>query len=491
MYEAAVILLGSLFAEATPTPSAASSAPTPVAEPASLEEVMRGLDHTGTPPLPPRTGELPAASAAPGSKRPTPDYEGRERDAPDLAATLVWVPRVIFFPVHAVAEYGLRRPVVGGITLAEKHYVFARLERVFTWWNGRAGFFPAFRFDLGLKPMVGFQAFAHGVGHPDNDLAASASFWNDRLLTVRARDSARVFRDRTGTLTVKASYLRRPDGLFYGIGSDTRNEDKTVFFYRRMEVGTGLEGKLSGLNRIGLDLTLRRARFEGSSTGGATPDLVTRFGGPDQPPLPPGFSTGYALLAPRLTVVLDSRRPREEEYRGSGLRLEADASYAADPGDAATSFVSWGAEAAALWDFTGYNHALGARVHTHFTEKLGSNPVPFTELANLGGPELMRGFLAGRFVGASALEATLQYRYPIWSFADAEIFSSAGNAFDGHLGGFALSRLFLCWGLSVRTSGSRETSLGLTVAFGSNRFDQDAFRPADSFRFFLGLNEGF
>jgi hypothetical protein len=43
----------------------------------------------------------------------------------------------------------------------------------------------------------------------------------------------------------------------------------------------------------------------------------------------------------------------------------------------------------------------------------------------------------------------------------------------------------------VRTSLSRETSLGLTVAFGSNRFDENDFRPADSFRFFLGLNEGF
>jgi hypothetical protein len=348
-----------------------------------------------------------------------------------------------------------------------------------------------FRFDLGLKPMVGFQSFVHGVGHPDNDLVASASFWNDRLLTVRARDSARVFRDRTGTLMVMASYLRRPDGLFYGIGSGTHNDDKTLFFFRRMEVGTGLEGRLSGLNRIGLDLTLRRARFEGSDTSSTTPNLLTRYGGADQPPVPPGFSAGYTLLVPRLAVVLDSRRPREEEYRGSGLRLEADAGYAVDPGDTATSFASWGAEAAALWDFTGYGHVLGARLHTHFIEKVGANPVPFTELANLGGAELMRGFLTGRFLGSSALEATLQYRYPIWSFADAEIFSSAGNAFDGHLRGFAPSRLFLSWGLSVRTSLSRETSLGLTVAFGSNRFDENDFRPADSFRFFLGLNEGF
>ena len=489
MHALVAVILGALLGDAAPV--APAPGPTPAAEPAPLEDVMRGLDQTGTPPLPPRTGELPAASAPPGSKRPTPAYQGREGDAPDLATTLVWVPRVIFFPVHAVAEYGLRRPVVGAITLAEKHYVFARLERVFTWWNGRAGFFPVFRFDLGLKPMVGFQAFGHGVGHPDNDVAASASFWNDRLLTVRARDSARVFRDRTGTLMVKASYLRRPDGLFYGIGSDTRNEDKTLFFYRRMEVGTGLEGKLGGLNRIGVDLTLRSARFEGSSTSGTTPNLVTRLGGLDQPPLPPGFSNGYALLVPRLAVVLDSRRPREEEYRGSGLRLEADASYAVDPGDTATSFVSWGGEGAALWDFTGYGHVLGARIYTHFTEKVGSNPVPFTELATLGGPELMRGFLTGRFLGASAFEATLQYRYPIWSFADAEVFSSAGNTFDGHLRGFALSRLFLSWGLSLRTTLSRETSLGLTVAFGSNRFDESDFRPADSFRFFLGLNEGF
>jgi hypothetical protein len=467
------------------------AAPGPAApDPTALDDVMRGLDQTGTPPGPPRTDALPAPSAPPGTRRPAPDYQGRERDAPDLAETLIWVPRVAFYPLHAVAEYGLRRPIVGGITAAEKHYVFARVERVFTWWNGRAGFFPIFRVDLGLKPAVGFTAFAHGLGHPDNDVAASASVWSERLLQVRAEDSARVFRGGNGTWSVRASYLRRPDGIFYGIGGDTRTDDRAFFFFRRMEVGTGLEGRLSGLNRVGLDVALRRVRFEGSGTAG-TRDIVTRFGGPDQPPLPPGFPGGYALVMPRVRLVVDSRRPADEDYRGSGLRFEADGGYGLDPGDTGTSFLSYGADAAALWDFTGYNHVLGGRVNVRFVDKLGRNPVPFTELASLGGLELLRGFLAGRLLGPSALEATLQYRYPIWSFLDSEIFSSVGNVFEGHLSGFAPRRLFLAWGLSLRTSLSRESSFGLTLAFGSNRFDSTDFRPADSIRFFIGLNEGF
>jgi hypothetical protein len=476
-----------LLAGAEPADPRAPAAP----EPAALEDVMRGLDQTGTPPAPPRPAALPPPSASPGDRRPRPDYEGRERDAPDLAATLVWAPRIIFFPVHAVAEYGLRRPLVFAITAAEKHFVFTRLERVFTWWDGRAGFFPTFRVDLGLKPVAGFFTFVHGLGHPDNETAASASIWNDRLLVVRAQDAARVFRDRTGTLAVSGSYVRRPDGIFYGIGSDSRNEDKSLFFYRRMDVAAALEGRPSGLNRVGIDVTLRRARFEGSGTSATTPDITSRLGGPGQPPLPPGFGAGYALIVPRLHVVLDNRRPPDEDYRGSGLRLEADGAYAVDPGETATSFFSWGAEAAALWDFSGYNHVLGARVNVRFIEKLGSNPVPFTELASLGGPELMRGFLAGRFLGASTVEATLNYRYPIWSFADSEIFASVGNAFGEHLDGFAPRKLFASWGLSLRSSLSRDSSLGLTVAFGSNRFDEDRFRPADSFRLFLGVNEGF
>jgi hypothetical protein len=395
----------------------------------------------------------------------------------------------VLFPVHAVAEYGLRRPIIAGITGAEKHYLFTRAERVFTWWHGRAGFFPMFRFDLGLRPAVGFQTFVHGLGHPDNETTASASFWTERLLLVQLADEARVFRDGSGTLGLRASYLRRPDGVFYGIGSNTRTADRAYFFFRRMEVATGLLGRLSGLNRVGVDLALRRLRFEAS--GVSHPDIVTRYGAPDQPPLPPGFGAGYALLTPRLSAVVDSRRPADEDYRGSGVRLEADASYAVDLARTSTAFFTWGAEGAALWDFTGYNHELGARLNLRFVENLGRDPVPFTELPSLGGLELMRGFLAGRFLGASTLEATVQYRYPIWSFADAELFSSVGNAFDGHLRGFAVKRLFLSWGLALRTKLSRETSFGLTVAFGSNRFDEPTLRPADSVRFFLGLNEGF
>jgi len=353
-----------------------------------------------------------------------------------------------------------------------------------------AGFFPVFNIDLGLKPAVGFRTFVHGLGHPDNEFMASAMFWNERLLQVGTRDSLQVFRDRSGTLSLAASYVRRPDGVFYGIGSDTKKDDRSTFFYRRMEVATGLAGRLSGLNRLGFDVALRGHRFEGSSRAGAR-DIVTRLGGPGQPPLPPGFQNGYVLVVPRLHVAVDSRRPADEQYEGSGLRLQADGSYAVDPGETATSFVAWGAEAAALWDFSGYNHVLGARVTTRFVEKLGKNPVPFTELATMGGLELMRGFLAGRFLGPSALEATLNYRYPIWSYLDAELFSSVGNVFEGHLRGFAVERLFLAWGLSLRTNLSRESSFGLSIAFGSNRFDSDELRPADALRFFVGLNEGF
>jgi hypothetical protein len=463
-----------------------------LAEPAdSLDEVMRGLDRTGTPPGPPASADLPPPSAPPGQKRPRPDYQGREPDAPDLGETLVWVPRTIFFPVHALAEYGLRRPIVGGITAAEKHFVFARLERVFTWWNGRAGFFPMFRFDLGLKPAVGFQAFVHGLGHPDNETTAAASFWSQRLLLVGAEDRAEVFRARTGTVRLRAFYLRRPDGVFFGLGPDTRTADRTFFFFRRMEVGTGLEGRLFGLNRVAFDVALRRLRFEADGEDVETPAIATRYGGPGQPSLPPGFGAGYALIVPRLRFVADSRRPADEDYRGSGVRLEGEGSYTLDPSDPSTSFFTWSVEGAALWDFSGYNHVLGARINLRFAENAGDHPIPFTELPSLGGLELMRGFLAGRFLGESALEATVQYRYPIWSFADAELFSSVGNAFAGHLRAFALRRLFLAWGLSLRSKLSRETSLGVTIAFGSNRFDAADFQPADSVRFFLGVNEGF
>jgi hypothetical protein len=93
--------------------------------------------------------------------------------------------------------------------------------------------------------------------------------------------------------------------------------------------------------------------------------------------------------------------------------------------------------------------------------------------------------------GDSSFLAEVQYRYAIWTFADAELFSGIGNTFEGHLRGLSPSALFWTSGLSLRTTFSRDSSWAVGVAMASTRLDAADFTAADHVRLFAGLNQGF
>jgi hypothetical protein len=72
--------------------------------------------------------------------------------------------------------------------------------------------------------------------------------------------------------------------------------------------------------------------------------------------------------------------------------------------------------------------ALRARyVKTHPNE---DDLVPFYELATLGGPDDLRGFVADRFRDEGALLFTAEYRYPVWDLLDGVLFYDTGHVFQ-------------------------------------------------------------
>ena len=482
-----------------PTPArddSPATSPVPDAPAPSAEEPA--VEVTATTSLPPREPGLPPAMppdgarrALPdGARRALPDYEGRPPLPPSAAEVFIWFPRALLFPPHLVLEYGVRRPVVAFVHWSERHYVWPRLYDFFTWDNGRSGVYPVFNFDLGLKQTVGLTLFSRELIDRSHSLRISASAADQGVFTAGFQDRVKVLRDGSGAVVVSGGLARRPDGVFYGIGPDTQNGDKTFYAYHAYALAFGLEGSFGGMSRALIELGYRDASFGGSRIL-STPSIETRFGGVGQAPLPDGFS-GYRLLEPRAVLTLDSRAPQlDTVIRGTGARAQVEAAYAVDPGDTQRRFVRWGGAVAGFYDFSGAGHVLGLEVAARFVENLGTHGVPFTELPSLGGTEWMRGFLGGRLRGPSTATAVLQYRYPIAAFADAELFSSVGNAFFGHLDGFSPGRLFLNNGAAIRTTFSRESSIALTVAFASNRFDDPSFRVVDATRVSMGVIHGF
>ncbi len=459
----------------------------------TLDELVEGKDLTGTPKLPPREPVLPPVSAEPGEDRPLPNYDGRASEGTNAAQALIWLPRVVFFPVHLVFEYLIRFPLVQGLTKIEEYYVIKRVERIFTWRDGKSGVYPTFLADFGLRPAVGLTTFHRDLFVRGNTFTAAIGTWGPRWLRISAANETLVLDEDTGRVELSGFFDTRPDQPFYGVGPATSKEDEVRFQWSRWQVGGRFLASLGGLSRLQFGTAFRHVDFLDDPID--PPYDPTRMSAP-------GFDAGsYEILESEARLKIDTRDPDTEFKGGTGYLLELFGTFAFDPSSTSRNYVRWGAETAVFYDFTERGHVLALRLSTEIVEETGGTEVPFTELASLGGLESMRGFLPRRFVGDSAVFGTLSYRYPVWSMIDAEVFSSVGNVFDDRLQGFALTRLYLNSGIGLRTNLDRDVALTFMFAVGSNRFDGLPTRPdlaqterdfrIESYRVVFGLTQGF
>jgi hypothetical protein len=500
-----------------PAPPVEEPAPLPAALPASasLDEVLEGKDKTGTPPKPPTEEQLGDPAALPGEDREAPDYDNREDTPVSAGEVLIWIPRAILFPVHLVFEYVIRWPLVNGLAWAEEIHLIQRITEFFTWRDGKSSVYPTFFADFGLKPAVGLTTAHKDFPVDGNDFAASIGWWYPNWVNAQLRNRTTVMSDDSGKVDLTGSFVWRPDSPFYGVGANTSGEVNPPFRFEKREAQGGLAflAQFSGLSRFKVSSTYRWTDFEND------PALKDPLGLDDPQALvdAPGFRdpahkdglAQYHLIDSRMELKFDTRDPDTEFAGGSGFLLELFGGFTFSPAETALNFIRWGGEIAGFVDLTGNGHVIGLRLHTELLWRTGTElrqggnaEIPFTELASLGGVETMRGYLAGRFLGDSTLDATFIYRYPVWSLLDAELFAGVGNAYEGHYGigdpgeNFSFERLYFNAGLGFRTNLERDTGLQILIAFGTNRFDGGDGEGGrglelDSIRFVFGVAQGF
>lgn len=61
---------------------------------------------------------------------------------------------------------------------------------------------------------------------------------------------------------------------------------------------------------------------------------------------------------------------------------------------------------------------------------LGDKEIPFFDIPSLGSSRDLRGFPSDRFQDDGSLLLTLEYRYPVWNFADVVLFVDEGQVFS-------------------------------------------------------------
>jgi hypothetical protein len=436
----------------------------------------QGAPAAATPPPP--GGESP--------KRARPDYDGRGGEPTTAGDVLIWVPRVVFFPLYLVSEFVIRRPLGWLITTAEQKQWPSAIRDFLTFGpDKKTGFVPAFFVDFGFRPSFGLYFFSDDVLAPGHDIRAHVSTFGPDWLQGSLASRSRID-GKDATVDLKIEGAHRPDQIFHGIGPRTLMSDRARYGIDRVSGGPQFDVTWWRGSRMRFAAGMKYVNFrEDACCDNQSVDAALRAG---RIAAPPGYlEGGYTSVYERGELTIDSRRPRPEP--GGGYRVELEVEHGAQLDRAQSAWVRYGGGVGGYLDLSQHYRVVSLSLHTYFADPIGGGALPFTEHVVLGGSGLMRGFLYGRVHDRSAAVATLRYRWPIWVFLDGSAQVQMGNGFGPLLRDFDPGLFRLSAAIGVETVGSPDHTFEVLFGLGTETFDQGA--SVNSVRFLFGTNRGF
>jgi hypothetical protein len=417
-------------------------------------------------------------------KRPQQDYGAPKEDSERLEEAVMWVPRVILFPLWLVSEFLVRRPIGALVKVAEREQWPQEVMDFFTFGERRqVTVYPSALFDFGLLPSVGFNAqWKYFLAEP-NRARLHFGTWGPEWIAARFTDTYAL--TEHDDISFDVNYQRRKDNRFYGMGS--RSPDNTLSRYRieRAEASAVYERRGWRESTLQVQTGVRHLAIRDGTCCGdpSLADNVARgvF------PAPPGFDTDYTGGFNRVSLAFDSRKPRPEQ--GSGIRVELNGEGVFAPGRAThRAWLKYGAEAGVFLDVTGTQRIVSLSAAAELADPL-LGTIPFLEQATLGGDKPMRGYLRDRLIDRSSFVARMHYTWPIWVYLDGVIEVDAGNVFGERFAGIDPKLFRLSTGIGVRSNGERNSGFELLLAGATDPLDE-GFRVS-AFRLLLGSHHGF
>ena len=399
-------------------------------------------------------------------KRNVPDYDGRGNADSHASRGILWVPKVLLWPIATTHDYVVRKPLGALFRTAEHHRWAARLREFVTFGPENESFLvPTVVYEFGFKPSVGLFLRLADLGVKGHDLRVHGATWGPDWLSGVVVD--RYTWSRETSISVRGSFVRRPDFLFLGIGPDVTRETRSRYGRQRFEARTMLAQKLGNESKLALSGGVQSTSFRAGGYG-TDPALEERIAD-GTIPSPPGFGESYATAFQRLDIVLDSRAPRPAP--GTGGYLEAHTQRSEELGGMDRSWIEYGGTIGGAVDLEeGRQRTVTLQVGADFVDSFHGE-VPFDQLAIMD-PNLMPGFLEGWATGRSSVGGQIAYTWPVAVWTDGALRLSAGNAFGPHLSGFSAGQLRLSAEIGLASIGARTSGFELALGVGTTTFDQ-------------------
>lgn len=397
-------------------------------------------------------------------------FRGRPKPTAFGEAAL-WAPRVLFFPLYVVTEFGLRVPIYAAAEWVDEHHVVPIVDHFFHP-TPDISWFPVFSLDLGASASFGARVKWKNMGVLGHEMRLSAEAGGEDFWRVTGQDKWEF--EPGKYIGVRGDLSSVPNRPFFGMGPRAPNYRVN---FKQTRYDGFLFGGLKADNHVQLDVATGM-RVE-DNTPGWDPSIETAF---DLKKIP-GFDLLHLMMV-TADLKVDSRQMIEEN---GGLRLLGNLTYARDTVVPERAFVSVSVDLEGALEVSSPDRVLAARVYTIQTLPLGKEPVPFSHQAMLGWQN-HHGFLWGRFRGESAALGEIHYRYPIAYYVDAQWTASVGNVFGPRFKGFDVGDMTGSIGVGLRTRRIGESPIELTFALGTTRFNEAL--SFDAVRVFFGTVEG-
>lgn len=355
------------------------------------------------------------------------DHEPGEGVARKLGRAVLWVPRI---PI-VLALKGVR-----GAFYLQDRYNVAEIADEFQTEDKKIAFFPSAFAETGFGLNVGIRASL-------TDLISEERISGRVGIGGRHRWIADLeVARRLGPVDVSLSGRReaRDNDLFFGYGNTDVTSPEMPLDPLTADVGASARFRsrlLRGMATASIklpqhfSLTATTAVVRRELAGTDTADSIdTLF---DVSALP-GFVTNTTYLHSELTVAWDTRR-RASRWDGHGVR---------SAGGLVLGFADYQHGLAGEPDFVRYGMDLQRIVRLARGPRLlelrlygeavtgRRDEVPFTELPRLGGSNLLRGYVAGRFRDRLAAVGQVRYLWPALSWLAPSIFVDAGRVWASY-----------------------------------------------------------
>ncbi len=299
-------------------------------------------------------------------------------------------------------------------------------------------------FGLGMVAAGMFRADRKDLTLPPSNVSLFADITTTGFFMLGIRGNT-WFEGGKYRLDYKNYFMYQPGG-FWGVGYDAGlNNPKST--YTRLEVD------------IKPDFMIRMARdfYLGASVEFRF-DAGKKFTAPQY--IPEGQGTRFIDPALGLFVQYDSRDVVTEPHRGIYLRFEQQ------------FFPRWLGNESTFYRgelFFDYYHKVwrGGILATDLHMQFNTVGVPWTMLAELGGPYRMRGYYQGRFRDRGILEAQVELRQKIHGRNGVAVWVGAGNIFPT-FGEITLAHTLPDFGIGYRWEFKKRVNVRIDYGVGKN-----------------------